>query len=246
MTLLRPVLIAAAAGALLAALVLTMVQSLWITPLILRAETYEDSAATHGDAVAHSHDAADAAAADGHSHQHVDGHHHDHSEWKPENGWQRTLFTLAANIALGFGYALILAGLCWLWRAPDGVWQGLLVGACGFLVFFVAPGLGLPPELPGTAAAELGARQHWWLATVGASAVGGALLVLQRRWWARALGLALLLAPHLVGAPQPDVEASLAPATLQTQFRIATTVANALFWLLLGATFATALRRSAR
>ena len=51
---------------LLAALLLTLLQSFWVAPLILQAETYENSAP----AAAHEHEHADAAAAG-------DGHHHD-------------------------------------------------------------------------------------------------------------------------------------------------------------------------
>ena len=231
----RPLLLAAAAAGLLAALALTLLQSLWITPLILRAETYENATpAAHE----HSHEHGDAAA----PHE----HEHDPDAWKPEDGWQRTLFTVAANVVMGVGYALLLGGVYLLWRAPSNALQGALFGIAGFVVFFAAPGLGLPPELPGTAAAELGARQQWWLETALATAAGLALLIAQSRWWLRVVGVALLLAPHLLGAPQPDAPASLAPETLQQQFRVATTACNALFWLLLGTLSATLWRKTSR
>ena len=103
-----------------------------------------------------------------------------------------------------------------------------------FMVFFAAPGLGLPPELPGTAAAELSSRQEWWLMTVVATGGGLLLLFSQRKWGFRVLAVAILIAPHLIPAPQPAVEGSLAPADLQSQFRLATTLCNAAFWLSLG------------
>lgn len=202
---LRIFLTAAVAG-LSAALALTLVQALWVTPLILEAETYENMATTvtapvHGAQV--------------------------------EDIWARTTGTAAANVAMGLGYGLILSGL-YLLRRPTGPAQGMAWGLAGYAVFFAAPSLGLPPDLPGTETAELSARQHWWLGTVLATAIGLGLLFLQSRRSLRLPGLVLLILPHVFGAPQPEISASLAPEALQTQFRIATLVCNALFWLLLG------------
>src|SRR5262249_42198744 len=114
----------------------------------------------------------------------------------------------------------------------------------GFCVFFVAPGLGLPPELPGTASAELTARQEWWVMTAGATAAGLILFFSRVPLWVRALAIPLIVAPHLVPAPHPAVEASLAPEALQSRFRIATGAGNAIFWLSLGAAAAAAFRKS--
>jgi len=76
-------------------------------------------------------------------------------------GWlQRTLFTFAANLLMGVGYAFVLVALYLLWREPRTALGGALYGLAGYVVFFAAPALGLPPELPGTAAAELGLRQR--------------------------------------------------------------------------------------
>lgn len=55
----------------------------------------------------------------------------------------------------------VLAGLSPL-RAPTRT-QGLLWGLAGCATFVLAPTLGLPPELPGTAAADLTLRQTWWI-----------------------------------------------------------------------------------
>lgn len=203
----RSALCAAVAG-LLAALLLTLAQAVWVTPLILQAETYEQAAEPA------THEASDA--------------------WQPEDGWQRALSTAAGNVVLGLGYGLMLVGLYRL-RRPSGMGQGLLWGMAGYAVFFLLPGLGLPPELPGTAAAALAARQYWWLGTVLASGAGLALLFLQCRWLWRGAGLLLLVLPHGIGAPQPGWPASLAPEALQSQFYQATLLCNALFWAMLGA-----------
>ena len=211
---------------LLAALLLTLLQSLWVTPLILAAETYENAEP----AAEHSH-AAEAA-----EHQHAAeavAHEHDEETWAPQDGLQRSLFTGLSNLVVAVGFALMLAGLYSL-RAPGNSWQGLLWGLAGFATFNLAPSAGLPPELPGTAAAELLLRQYWWIGTAATTAAGLALLAFARPWWLRLLGLALLPLPHLVGAPHPEVHESLAPEALGQQFIYASLLSNALFWAALG------------
>jgi len=94
--------------------------------------------------------------------------------------------------------------------------------------------MGLPPELPGTAAAELGARQAWWAGTVVATLAGLALAVYTPQWWLKAAGVLAIALPHLIGAPQPEVHEALAPAALQREFIIASLTASAVFWVLLG------------
>lgn len=235
----RTILLSAGIAGVLAALALTLLQTAWITPLILQAETYES--AEPSTESAHDHSAHEHAAAD-HEATHEHGHHHD-GEWKPHDGLQRTFFTFISNTVMGVAYALMLAGVYTLWRQPSSAAQGLLFGLAGFAVFFAAPSLGLPPELPGTEAADLGQRQAWWVSTAASTAVGLTLLIAQKNWLWRAVGLIVLLIPHIVGAPHPAVPASLAPAELQNHFRVATVVGNALFWLLLGAVSAIAWRK---
>jgi cobalt transporter subunit CbtA len=260
----RETTLAAVVAGFIAALVFTVVQALWVTPLILQGEVYEDAAeaAPHShvhdvDTVAHEdhaptgevavgeahdadahHEGANSEATEHHHDQAHEaaagGHHHDANEWKPEDGWQRTLFTFGANLLMGVGYAFVLVAVYLLWREPRNLLGSTLYGVAGFLVFFAAPGLGLPPELPGTAAAELSVRQEWWAMTAVATAVGLFLMFSQKSWLMRIVGIAIVIAPHFVPAPQPAVESSLAPAELQSQFRVATTVANALFWVALG------------
>lgn len=203
---------------LLAALLLTLLQSLWVTPLIFEAETYESAepVAEHSHAASAAHE-----------------HHHADDAWAPEDGVQRTLFTGLSNLVVAVGFALMLAGLYSL-RAPGRIWQGLLWGLGGFATFNLAPAIGLPPELPGTAAADLALRQYWWVGTAATTAAGLALLAFGDRWWLRILGLLLLPLPHLVGAPQPEVHESLAPAALSEHFIYASLLVNALFWATLG------------
>ncbi|QXH33817.1 CbtA family protein [Pseudomonas muyukensis] len=215
---------------LLAALLLTLLQSFWIAPLILQAETFESAAP-----VAEQHEHAPAEA----------GHSHEHSAeaWAPEDGWQRVLATTGGNLVVAVGFALLLAALYSL-REPGRVSTGALWGLAGFAVFCLAPTLGLPAELPGTAAADLGQRQAWWIGTAAATAAGLALLVFSRHWLFKVLGVVLLVSPHVIGAPQPAVHASLAPEALASQFKIASWLTNAAFWLALGLLSAWLFRRA--
>ncbi|WP_395607777.1 CbtA family protein [Pseudomonas sp. B22129] len=214
---------------LLAALLLTLLQSFWVAPLILQAETFEN--ASPAVEVAHEH--AEGAAA----------HTHDAEAWEPEDGWQRVLSTTGGNLVVAVGFALMLAGLYTL-RAPTRTAQGLLWGLAGYATFVLAPTLGLPPELPGTAAADLAQRQIWWIGTAASTAAGIALLVFGRNWLLKMLGVAILVVPHVIGAPQPDVHSMLAPEALEAQFKIASQLTNVAFWLALGLISAWLFRRN--
>jgi cobalt transporter subunit CbtA len=213
------ILLSACTAGIVAAIVLATAQALWVTPLIMQAEELED--------------AAQDSRAQQHAPQSEAAEHHHEQAWQPENGWQRTLATAASNSVMGIGYALMLCGI-YAQRKPANIIQGLGWGLAGYFVFFAAPAAGLPPELPGTASAELAARQYWWLCTAAATAAGLGLVFFQSRNALRAVGAMLVIAPHLIGAPHPAAPASLAPEELQAQFRVVTIFVNALFWLLLG------------
>ncbi|MGH8449620.1 CbtA family protein [Pseudomonas sp.] len=213
---------------LLAALLLTLLQSFWVAPLILQAETFEKAPTA-----TEMHEHAEGAAA----------HTHDAEAWEPENGWQRVLSTTGGNLVVAVGFALMLAGLYTL-RAPTRTAQGLLWGLAGYATFVLAPTLGLPPELPGTAAADLAQRQIWWIGTAASTAVGIALIVFGRSWLLKVLGVAILVVPHVIGAPQPEVHSMLAPEALEAQFKIASQLTNVAFWLALGLISAWLFRRN--
>jgi len=120
-------------------------------------------------------------------------------------------------------------------RGGIGSWRnGLLWGLAGYAIFFVAPSLGLPPEVPGTETANLNDRQLWWLMTVFDTAAGLWLLVFSKTNLNKLFGAVLLISPHIIGAPQPGAPGSAAPAELANTFIAATAFANAIFWLALG------------
>jgi cobalt transporter subunit CbtA len=215
------VLVAAAAG-LIAGLGMTAAQELTTVPLILKAEMFEQA---EGAKAEPQHEHADATAA--HEHEHGEG-------WAPSDGFERTAFTLAANVITGIGFALLLIAVSELAGGIIGWRQGVMWGLAAFAVFTLAPGLGLPPELPAMPAAELVPRQLWWLGTVAATASGLALLVYGRSVLAIVGGIALLVAPHLIGAPQPASYDSPIPEGLHHNFVVAVVMTTLVFWVLLG------------
>lgn len=224
----RRIVVSACLAGMLGGLVLTAVQLLQVIPIIAQAETYEVSQPAEA-----THD---------HSSDNEGGH--DHASWAPDDGFERTLWTAVANVGMAIGFGLLLVAIYSLrnnvtWR------QGLLWGAGGYAAFFALPALGLAPELPGTESAALEYRQFWWLATVVASSIGLAMTCLCRQSLLKGVGVLLIIAPHAMGAPQPEVHTSLAPVELAESFLIATAIANATFWLVLGASSAIAYQKLA-
>ena len=214
------------AGA-LAGLLLTAVQQVQVSRIILQAEVYEEAAAAKAHEQAHAAASAGAPAAEAHEHEHAD-------EWEPANGFERTAYTVLANVSMAIGFGLFLAAAILVSGKKVSWRSGLLWGVAGYLVFFVAPSLGLPPEVPGTVAAPLHARQLWWIMTAGLTAAGLGLGVYARHWALKLLGLVLLVVPHLIGAPHPAVPGGAAPEELAQAFIHATALANGIFWLTLG------------
>ncbi len=229
----------------LSGLVLTVVQMWQVIPIIQSAEVFEGAAmqATedHGGAGQHEHTA----------------HEHSADDWAPADGAERTAFTLLSNVLTAIGFALVIMAamlasvMLKLTGAGRFDWRhGLIWGAAGYAVFWLAPAIGLPPEIPLAAAAPLGARQLWWVFTAVFTAAGLAGLAFGKSPW-RWAALALIVVPHLVGAPhlsgsmfagQPP-ETAQALEVLAKQFAGATAIANAALWLVLGLASAWAVKR---
>jgi cobalt transporter subunit CbtA len=147
-----------------------------------------------------------------------------------------------ANVLAGVGFALLLAAAYALKGGVD--WRrGLLWGLAGFATFALAPALGLPPQLPGSEAAPLMARQAWWLTTVAATGGGLGLIAFAPRWLWKGVGLLLLVMPHIVGAPGHSTVGGLAPVAMAQAFVVASLLSNLLFWLALGGLTAVAFNR---
>lgn len=217
MSVFRNAVFLAAIAGLFAGVVMTGLQTFFTVPLILEAETYEAAAE-------HSHDSGEAA-----------GHSHGEVAWAPEDGVERTFYTALLNAVTSVGFGLLLVAVSEFAGGIGGWRKGLLWGLAGFASFTLAPGIGLPPELPAMPAADLFARQVWWIATVAATAGGLALIAFGRSAVLAVIAVALIVAPHLIGAPQPETHETPVPAELHHRFVVAVTVTNLLFWVLLGA-----------
>jgi cobalt transporter subunit CbtA len=210
-----------AAGLIAAALQLAFVQ-----PVLLEAELYESGERVH---FAEAQDAA---------HDHSD---HDHSQDQGAEPGEltRNLWSVAFSALVYVGYGLILvAGFALAARFGVSVdaRTGLLWGVAGYVAAHLAPAAGLPPELPGSSAAEVMPRQIWWFATVAATAAGIALIAFGKGMTHFALAALLILAPHAIGAPHPTVLAGVAPPELAGMFAGRTLAVGLAAWAVLGAT----------
>ncbi len=225
--------IAAAISGVVAGIAFTGLQAFKVMPLIWQAEAFE-SAPGNSDP-GHSHGAP---ALNTHSH----GDEGDDT-WAPADGIERIAFTLLANVLIGIGFALLLCAAFTLYGQVD--WRkGLLWGLLGYTIFQLAPAFGLPPELPGMRSAPVNDRQIWWVAAVAATAGGLALIFLAKQGIWKAVGIALIALPHMIGAPHPHFDGPGAlPAELAASFVSASLITNLLFWLLLGGVSAFAFNR---
>ncbi|MCP8938051.1 CbtA family protein [Alsobacter sp. SYSU M60028] len=221
MSVFRSIVFSAALAGLVVGGVVTLVQHLLTTPLILQAEQYESAGAAPP--AAHEHAGADHAA-----------HEHGEAAWQPRDGLERTLYTAGANVLNTTGFALMLLAFYTLRGGRIGWRQGLLWGLAGFAAFSLAPALGLPPQLPGAAETPLGPRQLWWVATAAATLGGLGLVGLLRTPLAIVAGLALIALPHLIGAPQLAEAGSSVPLALSRQFVLAALATSFVSWVMLG------------
>jgi len=209
-------------------LAVSALQFVTTEPLILHAEEFEGTAAVP--------EAATTPMAPAHQHGDGTAHVHEQEEWAPADGLERTAYTVLANLVVGFAISLMLLGAMALKGDPIDGRRGLLWGVAGFAAVSLLPALGLPPELPGTPAGDIYDRQLWWLAAAAASAAGIALLAFSRNWGFLAAGVALLVAPHVIGAPMPPSHEVNYPGALAGEFVVASMVVSAVLWSLSGLT----------
>ena len=211
-----------------AGLLLSLMQVLTVDPIIFEAETFEIS------------EAESAMVPEGH-----ENHDHNHESWGPADGTERTVYTILSNMSAGIGFAaILLAMMSQFWLPKQRIispLQSLLWGVAGFATLYLAPGIGLPPEIPGLQAAPVEQRQIWWVLTASCVGIGLSLLA-----WARAkqklTGLIFLATPYLIGAPShegpefihPDPAAVEALIALHQRFIVTSGIVNLLFWIALG------------
>ena len=220
MKLFQRIFFAAVLSGLAAGFALAAIHQWRAAPLILAAEVYENAAPEREQATE-----AEAAAP----------HEHDVEAWAPQDGTERTVYTVLADILTSLGFALVLAAVSVLVGIDITLRNGLLWGLGGFVATALAPNFGLPPELPGMPAADLGARQVWWWATVLLTGAGFLVIAKLRTALSIAVAAVLIIAPHVIGAPQLVGEhESTVPAHLATSFAATTLASSAALWLILG------------
>lgn len=214
-------LLTALVAGLIAGAVLTGLQIWRLSPLIAAAEVYEDAdnAATP---CKETMPGMKTCAGDG------------TKEWEPAPGLAHIGFTGAASLLAGGGFAAILAGLSLLLNVPITKANGWVWGLCGFFAVHLATGFGLAPEIPGMPVADLVARQIWWVGCIIATSAAIYCFAIRSEPWAKALGLALLVAPHIIGAPARALGETSVPPTLAAEFAANAIACAAVFWLIMG------------
>lgn len=196
-----------------AGLISGALQFVFVQPVLLHAELYESGQLTHFGAATQA------------------------EALLPTVEWTRNLLTVLFTALIFSAYGLLLVAGFALAEgrgATIDARTGALWGLAGFAVFQFAPAVGLPPELPGMAAADLQARQIWWLSCVVATGAGLWLLAVERGLATSVAGVVLLAAPHVIGAPHPHDFTGPTPPELASLFAGRTLGVGLASWALLG------------
>jgi cobalt transporter subunit CbtA len=231
-----------------AGLLAALLHFAFVQKLILEGEQYESGAAVHfaGAAPAdHAHNAAELAnpahdhpdAEAGHDHTAETGHSHEHAASTATPAQRNVLTSLFFGLTY-VAYGLLLTagfGLAQTFGKEISLREGLLWGLAGFAAFQLAPAMGLAPELPGTMAADLTARQIWWLGTAIATAAALGLLGYGKTLPAFGLAILLLAMPHIIGAPELEGYFGVAPPELASAFAARSLGVGLIVWATLGA-----------
>jgi cobalt transporter subunit CbtA len=232
-----------------AGLLAALLHFAFVQKLILLGEQYESGQLTHfasgSDPAAAGHDgmaaansveptaapdtAVVAAAPDPHAAHHAAG--------AEPSDTSRNALTALFSVVVYVAYALILVagfGLADHYGKRITAREGLLWGLAGFAAFQLMPAMGLAPELPGTIAAELHLRQIWWWSTAGATMAALALIGYGRGILPIIVSVALLAAPHIIGAPEAEQFWGVAPPELAASFAARVLGDGLAVWAVLG------------
>ena len=197
-----------------AGLIAGILQLMFVQPVLLHAELYESGALVHFGATPPS------------AHPELSG-------FDTVRDGLSLIFTMLTYT----GYTLVLVALMSIAEERgaqiDGR-TGILWGIAGFVAFHFAPGLSLAPEVPGVAAADIGARQIWWWGTVVAAGIAMWLLAFGRSWTMWGVAVIFLAAPHMIGAPEPDYFAGSVPPEIAVLFAARAFGVGLAAWVLIG------------
>lgn len=197
-----------------AGLIAALLQLVFVQPVLLHAELYESGQLIHfgADPVSAIQDLGD---------------------FELMRNGLSILFTMLTYT----GYALVIVALMSIAADRGAVIDGrtgLIWGLAGFVAAHLAPAFSLPPEVPGVASADVDVRQIWWFATVAATAVAMWLIGFGKSWTAWGAAAVLLLAPHLIGAPEPFEFSGPVPPEIGALFAARAIGVGFAAWALLG------------
>ena len=201
----------------IAGVLATAMQMLLVTPLLMEAELFETGQSTHFI---------------------IDGS--PESPMKHVNIWEdpyRHLMTLFFNLVTftGFGFILIAAMALFQKRGFSlSKAEGIVAGVSGFIVFQLAPSVGLPPELPGTISVAVGLKQAWWIITILSTTAGILLLFLGKYKVVSGAGIIFIIIPHLIGHPKLETYFGVAPPELAAEFASRALAVSLVTWIILG------------
>lgn len=208
------VLVSALFAGVVAGLVSALLQLMFVQPVLLHAELYESGELVHfGGALVSAH-----------------------PELPGFDALRDGMSILFAALVYT-GYAMILVALMSIaeQRGHDITPRtGMFWGLAGFVAFQFAPGLSLAPEVPGVAAADLELRQIWWLATVVSAGVAMWLIAFGKSSIAYGIAAILLLAPHVIGAPEPLSFTGPVPTEIGALFAARAFGVGMVSWVILG------------
>jgi len=239
----------------------------FVSPIIQKAEVYEQKAETSE--VHEHHDTATTAASAIIEHSHHHHHHTDDADDFQPNFWQRPLLTVLGTILMGIAFGIFASvGLSLLLHYYSTTWErlfrsplkwGLSLGLIGFAIFQGLPALGIRPALPGVIGAEEDhlVRQNWWLLSVFCSTAALSLASLgwkvvknSTRSTQKVLFVILIITSAAVvifpfggyGVPVYSKE-SVTPMGLQETFICVSLIVSLLFWLIMSTTLTHLLKR---
>ena len=201
----------------IAGVLATVMQMLLVTPLLMEAELFETRQSMHFI---------------------TDGS--PESPIKHVDIWEdpyRHLMTLCFNLVTftGFGFILVAAMAFFQKRGFTlSKAEGIVAGVSGFIVFQLAPSVGLPPELPGTIGVTVGLKQTWWIITILSTTVGILLLFLDKHKVVSGVGIIFITIPHLIGHPKLETYFGVAPPELAAEFASRALAVSLIAWIILG------------
>lgn len=141
------------------------------------------------------------------------------------------------NILIYCGYAMLLVAAMALAEGFGTVTNGrngIVWGVAGFVAVQLLPAFSLAPEVPGVAAGDVYDRQVWWGLTVVSASAALWFIAFSKRRIAWVAAVALLLAPHLFGAPEPDYFTGTAPPEVAALFAARSLGSGLFAWSVLG------------